>query len=81
MGPSGSQLLAECPKMTVFLSSFCLLYTSFQQGLLLFFIEVLDLIKVQHHAVHGVKAAQLGDEGFDLSLIHIFTSATAPGRS
>ena len=34
--------------------------------MLLFFIEVLDLIEVQHHAVHGVKAAQLGDEGFDI---------------
>ena len=28
-----------------------------QQRLLLLFIEILDLIQVQHHTAHGIKAA------------------------
>ena len=38
----------------------------FQQCLLLFFIQVLDLIQIQHHTAHGVKAAQFGNKRLDI---------------
>jgi len=34
----------------------------FQQGLLLFFVQVLNLVQIEHHAVHSFKGVQRGDD-------------------
>lgn len=34
----------------------------FQQGLLLFFVQVLNLVQIEHHAVHPFKGVQRGDD-------------------
>ena len=37
-----------------------------QQDLLLFFVEILDLVQVQQHAAPVVDAVQIGDDGLDV---------------